>query len=537
MGDKAAARRLAARLGIPILPGYDGPAQDDAALRRAARRIGYPVLVKPAAGGGGKGMRIAQAPADLLDALAAARREASAAFGDDRLILERFVDGPRHVEIQVLFDRHGSGVHLGERDCSVQRRHQKVLEESPSPAVDPAVRHRLGEAAIRLAAAVGYVSAGTCEFLLGADGDAWFLEMNTRLQVEHPVTEAVTGRDLVADQLAIAAGSPLAALGLADQRTVDDALSRGGHAIEVRLYAEDAEAGFLPATGRIEALRWPTGAGIRVDAGIESGTEVGPRFDPMLAKIVAHGRDRAAALTRLTGALDETVVLGIVTNLRFLRWLVRQPWLVAGEAHTGTLATTWHPGEGEALVPSAGDRAWAAAVSAMAGSAVRDASPDPWSRPFRLNASPTLRIQVAAGDIRTLVVAEADDPLGQAAGADDPSDPAVAVAVDGTAYVDVAGRSVSFRVARPPDVDRAAQAAVAHHAGGASTVLAPMPGRVVAVHVAVGGELSPGDPVATLDAMKMEHTVVAPAPGRVAALEVRAGDQVRRDQVIASVEA
>ena len=269
MGDKAAARRLATELGIPVVPGYDEPDQSDATLIEAAAAIGVPLIVKPAAGGGGKGMRVVRDLVDLDQALAAARREAMTAFGDDRLILERYLEGPRHVEIQVLFDAHGHGVHLGERDCSLQRRHQKVLEETPSPAVDRPLRDRLGTAALTLAGAVGYVNAGTCEFLLTDRAEPYFLEMNTRLQVEHPVTELAIERDLVADQLRIAAGEPLEL----DQPAVDAALARGRHAIEVRLYAEDAEAGFLPATGRIETLRWPSG---RTGPGSTPGSQPGP---------------------------------------------------------------------------------------------------------------------------------------------------------------------------------------------------------------------------------------------------------------------
>src|SRR6185295_1799113 len=259
---------------------------------------------------------------ELRPALAAARREAQGAFGDERLILERLVEGPRHVEVQLLFDQHGNGVHLGERDCSIQRRHQKVLEETPSPAVRPATRRRLTEAALALGREVGYVS-----------GEVFFLEMNTRLQVEHPVTELVTGRDLVADQIRIAAGEPLGF-------RQGDVRPRG-HAMEVRLYAEDAEAGFLPATGSVLALRWPSGEGVRVDAGIADGDEVTGRFDPMLAKIVAFGSDRREALARLTAALDETVVLGLTTNLRFLRWLVRQWAVTRGDARIDTLDAIW----------------------------------------------------------------------------------------------------------------------------------------------------------------------------------------------------
>jgi excisionase family DNA binding protein len=269
MGDKAAARRLATELGIPVVPGYDDPDQSDETLALAAERIGYPILIKPAAGGGGKGMRTVRFAERLCDEIAAARRESTASFGDDRLILERLVEGPRHVEIQLVFDTHGNGVHLGERDCSIQRRHQKVLEETPSPGISAELRAAMADAALRLATSVGYVSAGTCEFLVDDRKRFYFLEMNTRLQVEHPVTELVTGRDLVADQIRIAAGKPLG-FHQGDVR-------REGHAIEVRLYAEDAEDRFLPATGRVEALRWGTVEGVRVDAGIELGSDIGGR--------------------------------------------------------------------------------------------------------------------------------------------------------------------------------------------------------------------------------------------------------------------
>ena len=512
MGDKAAARRLAASLGVPIVPGYDGDVQDDDALRRAARRIGLPVLVKPAAGGGGKGMRVVRRAADLPEALAAARREAAASFGDERLILERLIEGPRHVEVQVLFDEHGHGVHLGERDCSVQRRHQKVLEETPSPAVGPALRAELGEAAIRMASAVGYVSAGTCEFLVG-DGSFHFLEMNTRLQVEHPVTEAVTARDLVADQLRIASGETLAAIGLPDQRLVDAALAAGGHAIEVRLYAEDAEAGFLPAIGRVDALRWPSGDGIRVDAGIELGTDVGGRFDPMLAKIIAHGRDRSEAIARLATALDETVVLGLVTNLRFLRWLVRQPWLATGDARIDTLDQAWQPGEGAAATPLPDELAWQAAAAAIEGAPGGPAaaggpasgSADPWSDGWRVDGS--LRLRLAADDGQTRDV----DRLAAMSG-DELSLPA-AVRSGDEASVDVEGRSMTFRIAPPPDIDRAITTARASHVGGPAPVLSPMPGRIVAVHAEVGQVVDVGEALLTLEAMKMEHVVRAPGGG------------------------
>ncbi|HET9851376.1 MAG TPA: biotin carboxylase N-terminal domain-containing protein, partial [Candidatus Limnocylindrales bacterium] len=326
MGDKAAARVRAAAEGLPTVPGYDGAAQDDATLVAEAARIGYPLLVKPTAGGGGKGMRVVPSARDLPEALAAARREAHRSFGDDRLILERYLAGSRHVEVQVLFDQHGAGVHLGERDCSAQRRNQKIVEEAPAPSVTPELRGRMGQAAVRVAAAVGYVSAGTVEMLLTDAGEFFFLEMNTRLQVEHPVTEAVTGRDLVEDQLRIAGRATLASLGLSGPPEMR------GHAIEARIYAEDPDAGFLPATGRVEAVGWPDR--VRVDTGVRQGDEVSGGYDPMLAKVIAHRPTREEALAELREALAATTILGVRTNVRFLRWLLDQPVTRRGELRT-----------------------------------------------------------------------------------------------------------------------------------------------------------------------------------------------------------
>ena len=522
MGDKAAARRLAATLGVPVMPGYDGADQSDPALVGAAADIGFPLLVKPAAGGGGKGMRTVREPERLPDALAAARREARSAFGDERLILERLVEGGRHVEIQVLFDAHGNGVHLGERDCSLQRRHQKILEETPSPAVDERLRERLTGAALTLARAVGYVSAGTCEFIVDDQGEPAFLEMNTRLQVEHPVTEMVTGRDLVADQLRIAAGEPLGF----DQAAAD---RRNGHAVEVRLYAEDAEDGFLPATGRVEVLRWPEGEGIRVDAGIEAGTAIDDRFDPMLAKIAAWGPDRPKALDRLTDALDRTVVLGLVTNLRFLRWLVRQPIVRAGEARTDVLERIWPPDDWADRV-DVPDPAWVTAARLLVGAA--DAT-DPWSGGWRLNAASSIAIE-SEGQHRTVAPEMQATEPSPAAGP-----PLEAVLAGGVAHVDIGGRSVAFRVAPPPDVDTAARSATAHLAAtgtGPAQLVAPMPGAVLRVHATVDAAVIAGDPVVTLEAMKMEHVVVAPVDGRLAEILVHPADQVTRGQLLAVVE-
>ena len=514
MGDKAAARRLARRLGVPTIEGYDDADQSDAALTKAARKIGFPILVKPAAGGGGKGMRTVRFAADLPAQLAAARREAQAAFGDDRLVLERLLEGPRHVEVQVLFDAGGQGAHLGERDCSLQRRHQKVLEESPSPAVRPPLRRRLTDAALALAGEVGYVSAGTCEFLVDDAGGFFFLEMNTRLQVEHPVTELVTGRDLVADQIRIASGEALG-FSQADVRP-------SGHAIEVRLYAEDAEAGFLPATGPILAVRWPSGDGVRVDAGIAVGDAVTGRFDPMLAKIIAHGADRREALARLTRALDETVVLGVTTNLRFLRWLVRRPEVVRGEARIDTLDAIW-PASGEAADVGTG---------AAGDTAIPETT---WAEAARLLDAGGWRTN---GPARARLVADGETERWVAA-AVGPADPPIPAVLDGGAvHLDVDGRSVAFRIAAPPDVDRAAKAAASHAVGaGIAEVHAPMPGAVIAIHVAVGDLVDGGDPIVTLEAMKMEHGVPSPRAGRVGELRVGVGDQVTRGQILATVEA
>jgi acetyl-CoA/propionyl-CoA carboxylase, biotin carboxylase, biotin carboxyl carrier protein len=508
MGDKAAARHLAARLGVPTPAGYDDPDQSDAALATAAERIGVPLLIKPAAGGGGKGMRTVRDLGRLSNEVAAARREAQVAFGDDRLILERRIEGARHVEIQVLFDRHGRGVHLGERDCSIQRRHQKVLEEAGSPAVDASLRERMGAAALALAAEVGYESAGTCEFLLDDRGSFTFLEMNTRLQVEHPVTELVTGRDLVADQIRIAGGEPLG-FGQNDVR-------REGHAIEVRVYAEDAEEGFLPATGTVHRLRWPTGEGIRVDAGVAEGDEVGGRFDPMLAKVIAHGRDRAEALDRLTRALDDTLILGLTTNLRFLRWLVREPVVRDGAARTDTLDRIWPPDDWarRTRIPEA---AWSAATRLLlAGRRSGDG--------FRLNAAPTVRV-AAEEETRTVRLAPGSATLRSAS-----------VVVGDVVHLDIAGRSVAFRISPPPDVDRAASAAAAAHGSGPAELVAPMPGQVLSVGAAVGAVVEAGDTIVILEAMKMEHGVTSPRAGVIRDVFVAAGDQVTRGQPLAVVE-
>ncbi len=331
MGSKTAAKRAVEQAAVPTVPGYMGDTRDARKLEREAARIGYPVMLKAAAGGGGKGMRVVQSAAEFSESLAAAQREALAAFGDDSVFLEKLVIAPRHVEFQILADTHGNVIHLGERDCSIQRRHQKVVEESPSPVLTPELRATMGEAAVRAARAAGYVNAGTCEFLLDASGDFYFLEMNTRLQVEHPVTESVTGLDLVRHQLRIAAGEPL---GL-----TQEAISPRGHAIEVRLYAEDPANGYLPSTGEVLVFEPPRAPGVRVDTGITAGSEVSVHYDPMLAKLIVAAENRPAAIERLRAALDAFAVLGVATNIRLLRAIADDADFQAGNATTAFLET------------------------------------------------------------------------------------------------------------------------------------------------------------------------------------------------------
>ncbi len=502
MGDKAAARRIAVAHGVPVVPGYDGEAQDDATLVAEAGRIGLPVLIKPSAGGGGKGMRVVREAAQLPDELAAARREASRAFGDDRLILERLLVGARHVEVQVLFDARGNGIHLGERDCSTQRRNQKIIEESPAPSVSPELRRRLGEAALEVAAAVGYVGAGTVEFLLTDDASFFFGEMNTRLQVEHPVTEAVTGRDLVADQLRIASGEPLA--------VEQGAVRWNGHAMEARLYAEDPDAGFLPSTGRLVRLRWP--AGIRIETGLREGDVVSDRYDPLLAKLIAHGASRGEAIARLRKGLDETLVLGVRTNLRFLRWLLAQPAIQDGEMRIDTLAGLVPP----SAMPD--DGAWVAAATAL----LAGGHDGPWGGGWRGAAPSAVRLRFGDEERRVEV-------RGASVAAE--------VVVDGaTAHVDVEGQSLELSLAMPPSIEEAVRHA-ATQAGGVAALIAPMPGRVVAIRSVEGASVLAHQALVVIEAMKMEHAVVTPLAGTVTRLAVSVGQQVQRGDLLAEVSA
>jgi acetyl-CoA/propionyl-CoA carboxylase biotin carboxyl carrier protein len=404
--------------------------------------------------------------------------------------------------VQVLFDAHGTGVHLGERDCSTQRRNQKIVEESPGPSVTSGLRERLGAAALEVAAAVGYVSAGTVEFLVTDDGEFFFGEMNTRLQVEHPVTEAVTGRDIVADQLRIAAGE---ALGFAQSD-----VRWSGHAIEARLYAEDPDAGFLPATGRLLRVRWPER--VRVETGVREGDLVSDRYDPLLAKLIAHGSTRPDALARLRAALDETLVLGVRTNLRFLRWLLDQPVMRDGEVRIDTLATL--PAQ---TAPRPGDEAWSAAASALVEAGTRGS----WSGGWRGAAAAAVRLR--RGDEERRV------ELGES------TDAEVAVE-EGVAHVDVEGQSLELSLAAPPSVEEAVRHAAAH-AGGIAALTAPMPGRVIAVRAAEGASVQAHQPLVVIEAMKMEHAVVTRMAGTVTSVAVKVGQQVQRGDLLAEVSA
>jgi geranyl-CoA carboxylase alpha subunit len=539
MGDKAEAKRRLAAAGVPVLPGYDGAEQDDGRLAAEALRIGVPLMTKATAGGGGRGMRRVDALADFPSLLQAARREALAAFGRGEVLLERALDAPRHVEIQVLADRHGRVIHLGERDCSVQRRHQKLIEESPSPAVDAALRARMGAAAVAATREIGYEGAGTLEFLLDADGGFWFMEMNTRLQVEHPVTEAVTGLDLVALQLRIAAGEPLP---LAQEDVRLD-----GHAIELRLCAEDARRGFLPASGRLALWRPP--AGLRVEHALESGCAVLPHYDPMLAKLVAHGATRDEARRRLQHGLGELVALGIVTNQDFLARCLAHPVFADGGATTGFVER-----HADALCgDDPGDEGVAAAVAslllALTGDLAADATGPSGDgiaghalahrlpRPMRFELDGEARATaLTRRDAQSFAVEAAGRPHElQVLGRDGPDwrlrfdgvDTPLVVVRDGDALW-WHGRGRPRRA-----VDNSL--APVRRGGPAAAdgrVSASTSGRVVAVLAAVGAQVRAGQPLVTLEAMKMEHVHAAPCDGRVVALAAVVGVSVAAGAVL-----
>jgi len=507
MGSKSAAKALMEAAGVPVVPGYHGDDQSPARLAEEAERIGYPVLIKAVAGGGGRGMRIVAGKGEFARALDGARREAQGAFGDDRVLLERYLPRPRHIEVQVFADTHGNTVHLFERDCSIQRRHQKVVEEAPAPGLSAAQRKALGEAAVAAARAVGYVGAGTVEFVAAA-GAFHFIEMNTRLQVEHPVTEAVTGVDLVEWQLRVAAGEEL------PLRQRDLALR--GHAIEARLYAENPARGFLPATGTVTGLRLAAGEGIRIDTGIRAGDAVTPFYDALLAKIVAWGEERETARRRLAAALGASAVAGLATNLGFLARLAGDAEFAAGAVDTGYIER-----RGEALTaPRPVPReAVAAAALQRLGTA---AAAEPWERGdgWRLNLPAAPRsLRFRCGEAEIAVTARRDgggwrlDIAGDSA----PADPGRAIVFgDEVTLGGESWRLVPVDPLAPPDAAELA----------AGRLTAPMPGRVAQVLVAEGAAVRRGEALMVIEAMKMEHTIAAPRDGVVARLAYAVGDPV-----------
>jgi acetyl-CoA/propionyl-CoA carboxylase biotin carboxyl carrier protein len=515
MGDKIAAKALVAARRVPVVPGTEGSGLDDAALTAAAAEVGYPLLIKPSAGGGGKGMQVVATPAQLPAALVTARRIAIASFGDDTLLLERLIETPRHIEVQVLADRHGAVVHLGERECSLQRRHQKVIEEAPSPLLDDETRTRIGEAACEVARSVSYEGAGTVEFLISdADpGTFFFIEMNTRLQVEHPVTELVTGLDLVELQLRIAAGEPLPF----GQRDVVVT----GHAIEARVYAESPARGFLPATGTVLGLVEPTGPGLRVDSSLTPGLVVTGDYDPMLAKAIGHGADRAEALTRLDGLLRDYAVLGVETNIEYLRDLLADPAVL----DTGLIDRRGVP-----VAPEPTEADVAAAVAAV--HLVQPEAPGPWGLRDGWRAGGARRpasyaVEVGA-DIRTVAVDAATASAAPAA--------VERVAGGHVVWLHRDGRALALPVLDRAEVLDRALAALDRSSGPVAPELrAAMPGTVVSVTGEDGARVDAGDPVLSIEAMKMEHALLAPHSGTLR-LRVRTGDLVRRDQIVAIVD-
>ncbi|MFB6441682.1 biotin carboxylase N-terminal domain-containing protein [Streptomyces sp. NPDC056411] len=537
MGDKIRAKETVRTAGVPVVPGSSGSGLDDGQLAAAAREIGMPVLLKPSAGGGGKGMRLVREEALLADEIAAARREARSSFGDDTLLVERWIDRPRHIEIQVLADGHGHVIHLGERECSLQRRHQKIIEEAPSVLLDDATRAAMGEAAVQAARSCGYRGAGTVEFIVPGKDPAsyYFMEMNTRLQVEHPVTELVTGLDLVEWQLRIAAGEHLP--------YAQEDVELNGHAVEARLCAEDPARDFLPTGGTVLALHEVQDtelAGVRTDSGLSQGLDVGTRYDPMLAKVIAHGPDRASALRRLRAALAQTVTLGVTTNAGFLRRLLAHPDVVSGELDTG-LVEREAAGLVDGGVP---DEVYAAAA------AVRQAALEPapdaggWQDPFAVPSG--FRLGGEPAPVRHWLRVPGHDPVpydvspGAGAAADARvTEDRVRVTVDGVQHTfhrsgDWLGRDGdSWQVTAYDPV--AAALSGAGGAQGADTLAAPMPGTVTVVKVAVGDEVDAGQGLLVVEAMKMEHVISAPHAGTVTELDVTVGTTVAMDQVLAVI--
>ncbi|WP_367135523.1 biotin carboxylase N-terminal domain-containing protein [Saccharothrix sp. HUAS TT1] len=521
MGDKIRAKLTVAAAGVPVVPGRTEVGMTDDDLVAAAGEIGFPVLLKPSAGGGGKGMRLVTSPDGLRDAVESARREARGSFGDDALLIERFIDNPRHIEIQVLADAHGGVVHLGERECSLQRRHQKIIEEAPSPLLTPEVREAMGQAAVEAARSVGYVGAGTVEFIVdGASGDYFFMEMNTRLQVEHPVTELVTGVDLVEQQLRVAAGEPL---GFTSVRLT-------GHAVEARVYAEDPARGFLPTGGRVLLLHEPDD--VRVDSALRVGLTVGSDYDPMLAKVIAHGATRDEALRRLHAALGRFVLLGVTTNVPFLRALLTDPDVRSGDLDTGLVERKL---DSLVAVDRPDEVLAAAALERQRSAAGGD---DPWARSdgWRVGEHAWTRWLIEGVEVRVRgdEVAIADGEPARRRFSVDGS----GLSVDGRLYAmcrdgDVLwlgrdGCAWALTETRPSEVAASA-------AAGGGPVTSPMPGTVLVVRGARGDEVVAGQALFVVEAMKMEHTVTAPVAGVLTEVHVRAGQQVALDEPLAVV--
>ncbi|MFQ5985280.1 MAG: acetyl/propionyl/methylcrotonyl-CoA carboxylase subunit alpha [Alphaproteobacteria bacterium] len=547
---KNEARALMGRAGLPVVPGYEGEDQDDKALKAAAERLGFPLVIKATAGGGGKGMRRVESPSAFAAALASARREALGAFGDDRVVLEAWLEAPRHVEVQLFGDCHGNVVHLFERDCSVQRRHQKVVEEAPAPGLEPGLRRRLFEAAVRAARAAGFVGAGTVEFLVD-DGAFYFLEMNTRLQVEHPVTEMVTGEDLVEWQFRVAAGEQL------PRRQNDIEVS--GHAVEARLYAEDPARDFLPATGRL--FRWRTQArapDLRVETGVGEGDQVSLHYESMLAKLIVWGETRPAAIQRLAEALAGVEVAGVATNLEFLAAVIRHPAFVEGRADTGLverergqLVRPREPAPERALNLAALHLVLTrSAEAAERAKASRDPH-SPWNLAtgWRLNQDgrETLRFEDGEATREVCVSYRTQGYVFEVSGA--VVEARGRLRPDGDLEADLDGVEVVAAVVKESDwlnvfaeggtwrlrcVDPLAVAVAAHAQGGRLT--APMPGKVVRVMVEPGAEVERGAALLALEAMKMEHTIAAPIAGRVARIHYRVGELVEEGAELLALE-
>lgn len=544
MGSKSAAKALMERAGVPLVPGYHGEDQDPELLAREAVRIGFPVLIKASAGGGGKGMKVVEKAEDFAATLASAKREAASSFGDDRVLIERYLTRPRHIEVQVFADGHGETVHLFERDCSVQRRHQKVIEEAPAPGMSAERRAAMGRAAVEAARAVGYVGAGTVEFIAEGD-DFFFMEMNTRLQVEHPVTEAITAQDLVEWQIRVARGEKLP-LGQGD-------LTITGHAVEARLYAEDAMRDFLPQTGRLEHLVFP--AGLRADAGVASGDVVSHHYDPMIAKLIAHGATREEALARLADGLAATEVMGLVTNRGFLERILRHPEFAEARHDTGFIGRN---GADLFAPPESDERPVLLAALAVlereaAATVQAPADPhSPWGAAGAWCMNLPARVEVAlrdGGEARTLAF-ERFAGVTRFLGAEGPIEVAATLLPDGRLAARIGDARITARVAFAGDrvavfagraqaefglVDpRAGDDAHHHHA---DRLVAPMPGAVVSVLVEAGATVVKGEALVVVEAMKMEHVIRAPHDGVVERVDVAVGDVVAEGAELAVMAA